>query len=46
MDAAAASLQAVQISRNVDAKLRKYALDLDEALKGNKASLARARALH
>ena len=43
-DAAAASLEAVQISRNVDAKLRKYALDLEEALKGNKASLARARA--
>ena len=44
MDAAAASLEAVQISRNIDAKLRKYALDLIEALKANKASLARARA--
>ena len=44
MDAAAASLEAVQISRNIDAKLRNYALGLIEALKGNKASLARARA--
>lgn len=44
MEAAAASLEAVQISNNIDAKLRKYALDLIEALKGNKASLARARA--
>ena len=44
MDAAAASLEAVQISNNIDVKLRKYALKLSEALKGYEASLARARA--
>ena len=44
MDAAAASLQAVQISNNIDAKLRRYGLDLIEALKAYEASLARALA--
>ena len=44
MDAAAASLEAVQISNNIDAKLRKYALGLIESLKGYEASLARAEA--
>ena len=44
MDAAAASLEAVQISNNIDAKLRKYALGLIESLKGYEASLARVEA--
>ena len=34
MDAAAASLEAVQISNNIDAKLRRYGLELIESLKG------------
>ena len=44
MDATAASLEAVQISNNIDAKLRGYGLELIEALKGYEAALARARA--
>ena len=44
MDATAASLEAVQISNNIDTKLRGYGLELIEALKGYEAALARARA--